>query len=125
MEVTTKTLQQEIISTLPYFSGSSNYFEHKTFGYGFSHLTEGAAYIRDKCNCYWLFDLMLSFKHKLQGESFVQWDLSQAINGTWVIAASDGNGNTLASQDIKYSDFPLAGVVLWMIDNVVMLPSEY
>lgn len=123
--MTQNSLQQEIASNLPHFSGSDQYYTHKTFGYGFMTLTQGAAYIREKCACFWLFDLILSHQYKLRGESFQEWDLSKATNGTWVVNCTDGNGNTLASQDIHFSDFPLDGIVLWLVDNVAMLPSEY
>lgn len=122
----TSTIKNEIINNLRYFSGSEIYYTHRTFGYGFSALTEGTKYLRDACNCYWLFDLILSHQYKLREEQFQQWELCQAKGGTWVITCTDGNHKTLVSQDIKFSDFPLNGIVLWKIEgNVICLPSEY
>lgn len=118
-------IRTEILNTLPHFCGTEMYYEHKTFGYGFMHLTDGVAYLREKAQCRWLMDLILSVQHKLIDESFQEWNLCKSNTGTWVISCNDGNDNMLYSKDISYSDFPLDSVVLWVVDKVVMLPREY
>ena len=67
----TSVLKTEIINNLRYFSGSDIYYTHRTFGYGFVAITEGANYIRS-LGCYWLFDLILSHQYKLREEQFVK-----------------------------------------------------
>lgn len=122
----TSALRNEIINNLRYYSGSETYYTHRTFGYGFSAITEGAKYVRDVCNSYWLFDLILSHQHKLRDEGFQEWELCKAVDETWVITCTDGNHKTLISQDLQFTDFPLSGIILWKIEgNVICLPSEY
>lgn len=124
METTTN--RTEIINTLRYFTGSEKYYLHRTFGYGFVSLTEGASFVRDVCQSHWFFDLILSYQHRLRNEEFQEWELCKTKNETWTINCADRNSNTLASHDIPYTGFPLNGIILWKVEgNVICLPSEY
>jgi len=42
-----------------------------------------------------------------------------------VVEVSDGNDKILLEQKIEFTDFPLDSIVLWKVDDVVLLPSEY
>lgn len=120
--------KQEILDELAQFRGTENYYEHKMFGYGFIHLTEGVAYVRERCKCYWLLDLILSaqrIEEKLQGEDFQEWELQKLEDETWKVTCDDGNGNVLFTKEIPYSDFPLDSIIIWFDSNVLLLPSEY
>jgi hypothetical protein len=120
--------KQEIIDELAHFRGTENYHEHKMFGYGFLYITDGVAFVRERCKCFWLMDLILSaqrIEKKLLGEDFQEWELQKLEDGTWKVTCDDGNGNLLFSIVIPYSDFPLDSVVIWYDSNVLLLPSEY
>ena len=41
------------------------------------------------------------------------------------IACDDGNGNTVFSKKIGYTDFPLAEISLYCCNKTILLPSEY
>jgi hypothetical protein len=62
---------------------------------------------------------------QLKGYEFQVWKLIKQGDGTWFIHCDDGNGKTLAGQEIPYSDFLLDQLELWLIDGVCLLPSEY
>ncbi len=113
------------MNTLPHFSGGGQMYWHNTF-FGKLLLTEGVNYVREKTQARWLFDLIQSYQNKLKGESFQSWTLERVSDMTFLISCSDGNGNRLAQQKIPYSDFPLFGIVVWVVDNkVCLLPKEY
>ena len=121
----TTTLQQEITSTLPHFTGSEMMYAHRTFS-GRLLLTEGCNYIREKCESFWLFDLIQSYQYKLKSHHFQTWTLERVDNHyAFMVTCTDGNDKVLVRQKIPFSDFPLPGLVIWKVDNVVMLPSEY
>jgi hypothetical protein len=89
-------------------------------------LTEGVKYLIDNASAYWLIDLIASYQFYkyFQQEPFQTWKL-KSDSECWSIIAKDGNNIELAKQDIEYSDFPIDEITLWLVDGVIMLPSEY
>lgn len=120
--------KQEILDELAQFRGTERYHEHIMFGYGSIILTDGIAWLRERCKCYWLLDLILSaqrIEEKLHGEDFQEWELRKLEDETWKVTCDDGNDNELVRQDISFSDMPLDEIKIWLIDGVCLLPSEY
>jgi len=87
--------------------------------------TDGCQFVCEHAGAYWLFDLILSWQMQLKEHKFQVWKLIKQGDGTWFMHCSDGNGKTLAGQEIAYSDFPLDQFEVWLIDGVCLLPSEY
>ncbi len=93
-------------------------------------LTEGALYLAEQGQCFWLFDLYASHLSAINSDKdgFTCLKLSRANTSASVII-DDGNGRVLAKQNIEYTDFPLSAISLygcWSGDFwVVMLTSEY
>ena len=93
-------------------------------------LTEGALYLAEQGQCFWLFDLYASYLSAINSDKdgFTCLKLSRANTSASVII-DDGNGRVLAKQNIEYTDFPLSAISLygcWSGDFwVVMLTSEY
>jgi hypothetical protein len=42
-----------------------------------------------------------------------------------LLLCEDGNGKIVLRKQIPFTDFPLAGITLYVTDNVILLPSEY
>ena len=111
---------------LDYFTGTTNY--HQLY-HGII-LTDGALYLAEKGGCFWLMDLYASYLWLLDGnvEPFTVLRLTRK-NDSADVVIDDGNGNTLYTQHIEYTDFPLAEIKLyasWTVEFwVLMLPSEY
>ena len=104
---------------LEQFTGTENYYRH-AFG---GKYTDGVAYLAEKAGAYWLLDAIFSYARK---EPFQVWALAQMPSGHWTLEMrEDSDTPILVRQDIEYSDFPLAKVELWLIDGVLILPSEY
>ena len=93
-------------------------------------LTDGAKYLAEEANCFWLMDAIASHitNPKVKAEYFQVWKLVNTSKD-WQLTCEDGNYNIVASQTIVYSDFPLDSITLWCIQSgdlfVIMLPSEY
>lgn len=121
-------LKQDILNELRQFTGTECYHEHKMLGFGFLHLTDGVAFLRERCNCRWLIDIVLSaqrMQKKVAGEEFQEWQLKKTKKENWVVKCTDGNKNLLYHLIIPFSDFPMDSVVIWYDKNVLLLPSEY
>lgn len=125
MSETTTAKAAVLTQTLPQFTGTERYYHL----YPGLLLTDGAKYLADEAEAYWLLDVIWSHLPRVpKDEWFVCAKLErQSDSATFTLG--DGNGEVYASQVIPYTDFPLAEITLYAAkqDNVwvVLLPSEY
>lgn len=107
------------------FTGTEQYYcnplfpEHK--------YTDGVKYLAEQMGAYWLVDFVFSYCEvpALDGENFQVWKLSVNEDNSALIRVEDGNNNQLKDFKIPFTDFPLQDIDLWLIDKVLILPSEY
>jgi hypothetical protein len=107
------------------FTGTSCYYKH-WLGFKF---TDGVKYVAETCKAFWLLDVIASWQPEVKARHGVQdfqtWKLSKKGEG-WIVRCEDGNNNYLCSQEIPLSDFPDEdGVEIWLINGVMIVPSEY
>ncbi len=112
------------LADLEHFTGSETWYTHKLFPS--FHYTEGVRYVAQTASAYWLLDAIMSnqLKPALKNQQFQQWKLAVTARRGKLIC-DDGNGKVLHEQSILYTDFPETGVVIWLVDKVLLLPSEY
>ncbi len=123
----TKTITPgQLKASLAQFTGTEHYYQHKSIGSSIL-LTDGCKYLAENAQCYWLFDLIMSYQHRkdIKQARLQVWILKKQDDITWIVHCTDGNHTVLARQDITYSDFPLDEITIWFADSVAMLPSEY
>ena len=107
------------------FCGTEDYY--KSFIMPHFVYTEGVRHLFDSRDSYWLGQLisgLYSYNEKLKGESFITCELSVESH-TGVLVFTDGNDNVLLQEKIPFTDFPDKGVSVWLVDGVLLLPSEY
>ena len=116
-----------LTSQLQQFTGTSAYYRL----YPKVVLTDGAKFLAEEANCFWLMDVYAS--HLLcaidgEQESFTCLQM-RTKNHHATIVIDDGNGVELAKQEIEFTDFPLPHIKLYACwENthwVIMLTSEY
>jgi hypothetical protein len=119
----TKTLTER---DLRQFTGTETWFCHplnRNVLY-----TEGAQFIAEHGGAYWLLDAIalaqLSEK-RVKAEPFQVWVLKVREDRTAMLSCGDGNDNTVYTQELQFTDFPLAEIKLWFADSVIYLPSEH
>lgn len=109
---------------LQQFTGSETFYRNPLFS-KFIY-TEGVKFLAEKAGAYWLLDHI--FIHQtlavLKGQSFQVWKLTVKANSATLIV-EDGNDQQLTSFVIPFTDFPLEEFTLWLVDNTLMLTSEY
>jgi hypothetical protein len=93
-------------------------------------ITEGCLYLAERAQCYWLLNLYASHLISIDGDKEPFNCLKLVTDSHSAIATiDDGNGNTLRTQAIEYTDFPLDTIKLFACWSgefwVVMLPTEY
>ena len=114
----------ELLAALKQFSGTTQYYIHplfKAFRY-----TDGVRFLAINAECYWLLEFIFSYQNnaKIKAISFQTWKLVRKGDGC-TITVDDGNGKIIKSFNLNFTTFPLNSFTLWMIDKVLLLPSEY
>ena len=92
-------------------------------------LTDGARYLADQAECYWLMDAVASHLDEIGMQDWFVLIRLELQGTTATLIYEDGNGYEHARQAIPYTDFPLDEIRLyacWDTEHwVIMLPSEY
>jgi hypothetical protein len=112
-------------SDLMQFMGTENHYRNPSAA-GIVY-TDGVKHMSETRGAYWLLSLiaqrMKSVK-ALQQEPFITIEMIVQDSSAMIIY-TDGNSNVLHTESIEYTDFSDDGVCLWLIDGVLILPSEY
>lgn len=120
MESTTKL-------DLSQFYGTENYYRtNPIFAKDMVH-TDGVQYFADNAGngAYWFLDIIATEAFPLlKKEPFIGITL-QVKNGSANIFISDGNGETLETRTIDFTDCPEGEYEFFLTDDVLMLTSEY
>ena len=121
--MTTEQLQHE----LRQFTGTEHYHRHP-----FNLLmTDGSKYFADKAGAYWLMDIIATQPEiREQAKEFAVIDLIVADSEADLVVTDD-NANLVYKRHFDFPgfiDFTKCPEGIWrffVIDNVVLLPSEY
>lgn len=110
---------------LQQFTGTDQWYRHplaRTVLY-----TDGMQYLAERVGAYWLLD-EIALAQALQpvaAQPFQLWRLKVNPDHTATLACEDGNGGTVHTKKIEFTDFPLAEITFYCVDRVIMLTSEY
>jgi len=122
----TQAQTTELESALDYFSGTENWWKHWA---GRITYTDGVKYLAEKAGAFWLIDLIASHQNRrLRDEKFQVWTLTVDRSKNPMAVAEcrpDRDEPVIARQKIEFTDFPLPSIKLWLVDKVLLLPSEY
>lgn len=115
--------EQEILSELEQFTGTTQYYRS---GMGGLLLTDGAHYLRERLNCYWLIDIVESYQPQLRDKRFQLWSIQVHKDKSALVEMREDSGlEPLVKQALQYTDFKLKQYEFFCIDRVVLLKSEY
>ena len=121
---TAKPMAGQLEAELSMFIGAEEWFRHFTRRINY---TPGVRHLAIRAGAYWLIDLIASRcrSPKLAGADFQVWRLTVRADRSATLSVTDGNENKLLTCGIHMTDFPLSGISLYLIDGVLLLPSEY
>jgi hypothetical protein len=108
------------------FTGSEHWYRHALNGKVF--FTDGAQYVAATAGAYWLLDeiaLIQPCDKRVAAAAFQVWTLTVCPDQTATLTCDDGNGNSVYTKKIAYTDFPLDEITLYFTNNVIYLPSEH
>jgi hypothetical protein len=92
------------------------------------NVTDGIKAVADKAKAYWLFDAIASYQiqKKVKNTHFQVWMLKVAGDKRAILTMQgDSNTKNIVEQKIEYTDFPYGDWKFYLIDGVLLLPSEY
>jgi hypothetical protein len=124
----------DLAEQLSHFTGTERYYRHWC---GSSiYLTDGAKFLAEKAQAYWLMDIIASAHPYYKHDEFVVVELLKTDDSAVLTIKPDAGQPPYYTQHIPYTDFPLANITLYAAlgglseDDpsprfVVMLPSEY
>lgn len=111
---------------LEQFTGTSCYYRHwlKRFV-----MTEGAYFVYEHGSA-WLVDAIASYQtQKLLSDpmlrEFQLWELQVNANRTAILKCLRDTDALVLQQEIAFTDFPLSSIKFYLIESVLLLPSEY
>ena len=120
MELEEKLTEAE----LEQFIGTTQHFKHP-LGLLF---TDGVHYLAEKGKAYWLIDCIASYQgyRQVREMSIQFWRLKVKEDRSALLElGEDLPEPIILRQKIPYTNFPLKQITLYLVNNVLHLPSEY
>lgn len=127
METKKKKLKYaELQANLEQFYGTENYYK---LGLTPIIATDGVKYFADTCECYWLLDEIcygLFKKHQELGALFIDIEAKKS-HSIHIVAREDKDMPIIFEKSIRdiCKVIPVGTYKIWLINNVLLLPSEY
>jgi len=125
MTTEAKLTPAEISSTLRGFTGT---MEYHSLGNLFPSLvlTDGAAFLAKEIAGWLVTDIAAVYQCKYRQIPFQVWELKKKEDGTAVLTMKEDSGQPVKYRQVyEWVDFPLNEIKLYVIDGVMLLPSEY
>lgn len=115
---------QQFKTQMAHYIGSDVIYRHSLSR---GTYTEGVRFVAQELGAYWLLDYIFSvqFTKEVVTQSFQVWKLKRVEESSAILTLEDGNGNQVQRYEIAYTDFPLDEMSFWLINNILLLPSEY
>jgi len=122
--------KEEIEAALAHCTGGDEYHRHGLMRQFL--FTDGVYEMAEMCQAHWLVDVIASWQHTALKDPMLRqmqfWTLTKRKKD-WIVTCDRDKGDTALKQVIKYSDFPLESMKIWVQydgQNIIaMLPSEY
>ena len=90
--------------------------------------TDGAKYVADHGGAYWLLDtiaLAQRTEKKVASTRFQLWTLKVNADRTATLTCVKGDCKPVYTQELEFTDFPLAEIKFYFTNNTIYLPSEH
>jgi hypothetical protein len=124
MEVYAMTKSKnEIMDIINQAYGTEGYHKYSPIP-GYPVATDGVIAVAEAGGCFWLLDVIGSYQNdKRLDPAFQVWKLEVRENRSAVVRGYN-DVELIISQEIPVTDFPLEELKLFIMDGVLMLPSE-
>ena len=123
----------ELQNNLGQFCGTEAYHQWSIL-FKKTLLTDGAKYLAEKANCFWLMDAIASHQPKCLKDKMLQdmqfWTLKVHENKSATLICERDTNDIFLKQKIPATNFPLPEIKLWVEADgngrmIILLPSEH
>lgn len=89
--------------------------------------TDGVIALANAADCFWLLDAIISYcnEPKVKKSDFQVWKLSVNLEKSTGVLNGYDDDELIVTQEIPFTDFPLEEITIWVVNNIMLLPSEY
>jgi hypothetical protein len=92
----------------------------------FPVITDGVLAITEAAGCFWLLDVIGSYQHSPKlDKAFQVWTLAVNLSEQSGVVRGYNDTTLIITQKIPFTDFPLDEIKFYLMDGVLLLPSEY
>lgn len=119
-----KTIE-EIRNILAHATGSESYHKYSCIP-GYPVITDNVLILAEGAECFWFLDVIGSHQNNRKlDKSFQVWKLIVDTESESAVVQAYNDTTLIITQAISHTDFPLEELKLYLIDGVILLPSEY
>jgi hypothetical protein len=116
--------KQEILDIIQGSTGTEVY--HRFSPFTACVATDGVLALAKVAECFWLLDVIASHQiNENLNPLFQVWELTVNRDESSAIVHGYNDTTLVVTQYIPYTDFPLETLRLYLINGVILLPSEY
>ena len=117
--------KNEILDIISHFHSSDAYHKFSSFEH-YPVVTDGVITVAEAAGCFWLLDVIGSYQtNKRLDPHFQVWKLVVNHENNTAVVSGYNDTTLIVKQDIPYTDFPLGEFKLFLMDGVILLPSEH
>ena len=89
--------------------------------------TDGVKFVATECGAYWMIDYIVSYQSNktFTNEDFQVWKFTKTSGDAMQVNVTNGNNGLIQETEIEYTDFPMQSIEIWVVNGVILLPSEY
>jgi len=89
-------------------------------------VTDGVLAVAEAAKCFWLLDIIGSYQtDKRLDPHFQVWKLVVSHEDNTAVVSGYNDTTLIVAQDIPFTDFPLDELKLFLMDGIILLPSEH
>jgi len=116
---------QEALDIINQATGTTCYHRFSPLPW-FPVITDGVLALAETVGCFWLLDIIGSYQsnHDLDRE-FQVWTLMVCTEDHSAVVRGYNDTTLIVEQQVPFTDFPLGELKLYLIDGIILLPSEY
>ena len=116
---------QEILDIINQAAGTTSYHRFSPLPW-FPVITDGVLALAEAAGCFWFLDIIGSYQdNRALDKEFQVWTLTVNIEDHSAVVRGSNDTELVVAQQIPFTDFPLAGLKLYLMDGIILLPSEY
>jgi len=118
--------KQEIQDIINQSIGTTAYHRFSAIT-AFPIITDGVKAVAEAAGAYWLLDVIGSYQsdeNSKLDKAFQVWTLTVNLEECTAVVHGYNDTTLIITQEIPYTDFPLEEIKFYLMDGIILLPSE-